>query len=108
MKRTQDYYQILKQAPYHWAHYAQVLFQSFSRPLSDSRVALIITAAPYDPAKGAQGPGAAYNPPAKFYRGYSGTNAADHELRISYNACHRKGSPATDPVAWVPLPSAPL
>lgn len=105
MKRTRDYYQALGYAPYRWAHYAEVPFQPPHRPLAESRVALITTAAPYDPAKGEQGPGAAYNASAKFYQVYSGTSAVDHDLRISHIAYDRKHSPATDPNTWFPLPA---
>ena len=38
---------------------------------SECRVALITTAAPYQPDKGEQGPGAPYNSAAKFYAVYS-------------------------------------
>ena len=103
MKRTRDYYQALGHAPYHWAHYAQVPFQSLRKPLAESRVALITTAAPYDPAKGEQGPGAAYNASAKFYQVYSGASSEDHDLRISHIAYDRKHSPASDQNAWFPL-----
>ncbi|WP_199707241.1 glycine/sarcosine/betaine reductase selenoprotein B family protein [Teichococcus wenyumeiae] len=105
MKRTLDYYQALGHAPYRWAHYAEVPFQPLRKPLAESRVALITTAAPYDPAKGEQGPGAAYNASAKFYQVYSGAGSADHDLRISHIAYDRKHSPATDPNSWFPLPA---
>ena len=48
------------------------------------RVALVTTAAPYQPDKGDQGPGAPYNAAAKFYDVYSGDTARDHDLRISH------------------------
>jgi hypothetical protein len=105
MKRTRDYYQALGHAPYLWAHYAQVPFQPLRKPLAESRVALITTAAPYDPNRGEQGPGAAYNASAKFYQVYSGASAAEHDLRISHIAYDRQHSPATDPNAWFPLPA---
>ena len=105
MTRTRDYYQALGHAPYRWAHYAEVPFQPLRRPLAESRVALITTAAPYDPAKGEQGPGAAYNASAKFYQVYSAASSADPDLRISHIAYDRKHSPATDPNAWFPLPA---
>jgi hypothetical protein len=103
MRRTRDYYQALGHAPYRWAHHAEVPFQPLPRPLAACRVALITTAAPYDPAKGEQGPGAPYNASAKFYQVYSGDSAADHDLRISHIAYDRRHSPATDPNAWLPL-----
>jgi len=53
------------------------------KPLAQSTVALITTAAPFRPDKGNQGPGAAYNAAAKFFAVYSGDTAQDHDLRIS-------------------------
>lgn len=46
--------------------------QPLDKPLAECRVALITTAAPYQPGKGDQGPGAHYNAAAKFYSVYSG------------------------------------
>ena len=105
IQRTREYYAALGYAHYHWAHYAEVPFQPLRKPPAESRIALITTAAPYDPAKGDQGPGAAYNASAKFYQVYSGDSAADHDVRISHIAYDRKHSPATDPNAWFPLPA---
>ena len=62
MTRIRDYYQTLGYgAPYRWAHYAEVPFAPLKKPLAESRIGLITTAAPYQPDKGDQGPGAAYN-----------------------------------------------
>ena len=72
---------------------------------SSTVVALVTTAAPHDPAKGDQGPGAAYNAAAKFYQVYSGDSAAEHDLRIAHIAYDRGHSPATDANAWFPLPA---
>ncbi len=103
MLRTREYYQAIGYDPYRWAHYRDVPFTPLRRPLAESRVTLITTAAPYDPAKGDQGPGAAYNSGAKFYQVYSGDTAAEHDLRVSHIAYDRKHSPATDAHAWFPL-----
>ena len=103
MQRTREYYQAIGYDPYRWAHYREVPFSPLRKPLAESRVTLITTAAPYDPAKGDQGPGAAYNSGAKFYQVYSGDTAAEHDLRISHIAYDRKHSPATDAHAWFPL-----
>src|SRR5258708_5001252 len=68
MQRTRDYYTAIGYTtPYRWAHYADAPFQPLKKPLAQSRVTIITTAAPYDPAKGDQGPGAAYNGGATFY-----------------------------------------
>ncbi len=104
LQRTRDYYQALGYgAPYEWAHYAEVPFHPLSKPLSSSRIALITTAAPYQPGKGDQGPGAPYNASAKFFTVYSGDTAQDHDLRISHIAIDRKHTTAEDPAAYFPL-----
>ena len=68
MQRTREYYRAIGYDPYRWAHYREVPFSPLRKPLAESRVTLITTAAPFDPAKGDQGPGAAYNSAAKFYQ----------------------------------------
>jgi len=106
MRRIRDYYQALGYgAPYRWAHYAEVPFAPLNRPLSDSRVGLVTTAAPHQPGKGDQGPGAAYNAAAKFYTVYSGDSAADHDLRISHIGYDRAHTTAEDSNTWFPLPA---
>jgi len=105
MRRTRDYYAALGHAPYRWAHHAEVPFHPLPRPLAESRVALVTTAARFDPARGDQGPGAPYNARAKFFEVYSGDSAAEHDLRISHIAYDRQHSPATDQNSWFPLPA---
>src|SRR5215472_12788672 len=78
LQRIRSYYVGLGYgAPYEWAHYLDVPFQALRKPLSNSRVALITTAARFQPDKGDQGPGAPYNAAAKFYAVYSGDTAKD-------------------------------
>ena len=109
LQRIRDYYQGLGySAPYRWAHYLDVPFQPLTRPLSECRIALITTAAPYRPDKGDQGPGAAYNAAAKFYEVYSGDTAVDHDLRISHVAYDRAHTTAEDSNTWFPLPQLRL
>src|SRR5215475_7849933 len=104
LQRTRDYYQVLGYgAPYEWAHYADVPYQPLSKPLSRSRVTIITTAAPYQPDKGDQGPGAPYNAAAKFYAVYSGDTVEDHDLRISHLAIDRKHAAADDIGTYFPL-----
>ena len=104
LQRIRDYYQALGYgAPYQWAHYSEVPFWPLGKPLSRSRVTLITTAAPYQPDKGDQGPGAPYNAAAKFYAVYSGDTAQDHDLRISHIAIDRKHTTAEDPATYFPL-----
>ena len=105
LQRIRDYYQALGYgAPYEWAHYAQVPFHALTKPLAACRIALITTAAPYQPDKGDQGPGAAYNAMAKFYTVYSGGAAQDHDLRISHVAIDRQHTTAEDSASYFPLP----
>ena len=67
MQRTRDYYMTLGFNPYRWAHFAEVPFTPLRTPLNRARVALITTAAPFQPEAGDQGPGAPFNAGAKFY-----------------------------------------
>ena len=90
--------------PYRWAHYIDAPFQPLKKPLAQSRVTIITTAAPYDPTKGDQGPGAAYNGSAKFYTVYDGDTSKPHDLRISHIGYDRKHTAATDSGTWFPLP----
>ena len=104
LQRVREYYQALGYgAPYEWAHYAEVPFHPLQKPLSECRIALITTAAPYQPGKGDQGPGAPYNANAKFYAVYSGDTALEHDLRISHVAIDRKHTTGEDLAAYFPL-----
>ena len=106
LERIRSYYQALGYgAPYEWAHCAEVPFQPLGKPLAQCRVALITTAAPFQPTLGDQGPGAAYNGKAKFHCVYSGDCVLDHDLRISHVAIDRQHTTAADPGTWFPLPA---
>src|SRR3954452_10943969 len=105
MVRTRDYYAAIGYAtPYRWAHYVDAPFQPLKKPLEQSRITIITTAAPFDPAKGDQGPGAKYNGGAKFYTVYDGDTAKTHDLRISHIAYDRSHTLADDSGTWFPLP----
>jgi hypothetical protein len=105
MARTREYYAAIGYTtPYRWAHYVGAPFQPLRKPLSQSRVTLITTAAPFDPAKGDQGPGAKYNGGAKFYSVYDGDTSRTHDLRISHIAYDRIHTSAEDSGTWFPLP----
>src|SRR5471032_1567308 len=105
MQRTRDYYTAIGYTiPYRWAHYVDAPFQPLQKPLAQSRVAIVTTAAPFDPAKGDQGPGAKYNGSAKFHSVYDGDSAKTHDLRISHIAYDRLHSTADDSGSWFPLP----
>ena len=105
MRRTREYYLALGyDNPYRWAHYVDAPFQPLKKPLKDSTLALITTAAPYQPDKGDQGPGAAYNAAAKFYTVYSGDTAVDHDTahlpyRLRPQAHHGRGQQHLVPAA---------
>jgi hypothetical protein len=104
MQRIRDYYQGLGYgAPYQWAHYAEVPFAGLEKPLSACRVALITTAAPFQPGKGDQGPGVANNAAAKFYTVYSGDTAQDHDMRNAHVAIDRDHTTAGDQGTYFPL-----
>ena len=104
-QRISEYYQALGYgAPYRWAHYAEVSFAPLDKPLAASRIGLVTTAAPYQPGKGDQGPGAPSNAAPKFYTIYSGDSALDHDLRIAHIAYDRDHTTAEDGNTWFPLP----
>jgi len=105
MQRTRDYYTAIGYTtPYRWAHHVDAPFQPLRKPLNRSRLAIVTTAAPFDPAKGDQGPGAKYNGGAKFYSVYDGDTSKSHDLRISHIAYDRLHTSADDSGTWFPLP----
>ncbi len=105
MQRTRQWYLALGyDNPYRWAHYIDVPFAPLGKPLPEAVVGLITTAAPFDPDKGDQGPGAEYNARAKFYEVYSGDATLDHDVRIAHVAIDRQHTDMTDSGSWFPLP----
>ncbi len=104
MQRTRDWYLALGYAnPYVWAHYAEVPFHALRQPLAQTRLTLVTTAAPFQPDKGAQGPGAPYNAAAKFYDVYSGAMDDDPDLRIAHVNVDRQHASMADARCWFPL-----
>lgn len=104
MQRTRDWYEKLGYGgPYRWAHYLSVPFHPLEKSLSETRVTIITTAAPFRPDKGDQGPGAPYNAAAKFYEVYSKPTAEDPDLRVSHVGIDRANTSATDSRTWFPL-----
>jgi Glycine/sarcosine/betaine reductase selenoprotein B (GRDB) len=104
LDRISTYYQTLGYgAPYRWAQYIDVPFTPMKKPLAESQITLITTAAPYQPDKGDQGPGAPYNAAAKFYKVYSDSTAGEPDLRISHIGIDRKHTTAEDINTWFPL-----
>jgi hypothetical protein len=104
MLRTRTYYAALGYGtPYRWASFADVPFTALAKPLEACCIGLITTAAPFDPAHGDQGPGAAYNAAAKFYGVYSLPTDREPDLRISHVAYDRAHTTATDQNSYNPL-----
>ena len=104
LPRIRSYYQALGYGePYRWVQYADVPFRKLTMPLPRARVALVTTAAPYQPGKGDQGPGAPYNAATKFYRVYSDETSSDPDLRISHVAIDRAHTTAEDQNSYFPL-----
>jgi D-proline reductase (dithiol) PrdB len=102
--RTRIWYEALGYgAPYRWAHYSDVPFTPLTKALAHSCVTFVTTAAPYQPDKGPQGPGAPYNAAAKFFDVYSGDTALEHDLRISHVAIDRMHTSMEDSRCWFPL-----
>ena len=107
MQRTRAYYLALGyESPYRWAHYRDVPFTPLRRPLEESTVALVTTAAPCRPELGDQGPGAPYNGAAKFFEVYSAPAGPEDapDVRISHLSYDRTHTTAEDPRTWFPLP----
>ena len=103
IQRTRTYYAALGYSPYQWATFGSVPFAWPRYPVARSRVALITTAARFDPSLGDQGPGAAYNAAAKFYTVYHAAVEPTPDLRISHIAYDRKHTTAADPNSWLPI-----
>lgn len=102
--RTRAYYAALGYLhPYAWAHNATVPFHRPSRRVSELTVALVTTAAPFNPDAGDQGPDAPYNASAKFYRVYSCPSDRIPDLRISHVTYDRTHTRPTDIGAYLPL-----
>ena len=104
LTRIRDYYLALGyETPYRWANFEDVPFTRLSKPLSAATIGIVTTAAPYQPGKGDQGPGAAYNGAAKFFSVYSDSTAREPDLRISHIAIDRAHSSAADQGSYFPL-----
>jgi hypothetical protein len=105
IRRTHEWYGTLGYGnPYRYAQFAEVPFAPLRMPLRECRVALLTTAAPYQPGKGAQNARAPYNAAAKFYEPYSGDTATDHDLRVSHVGVDRDHL-GDDAACWFPLPA---
>ena len=103
MQRTRSYYSSLGYPAYQWAHYDEVPFAPTARPIGEATLALITTAAPYQPTLADQGPGAPYNAAAKFFTAYTRAVNPHPDLRISHLGYDRKHTSAEDPATFLPL-----
>ena len=103
MDRTREYYQALGFSPYRWAHFTDAPFTPLATPLVRARVALITTAAPFQPEAGDQGPRAPYNAEAKFYQVYSAAVDSKPDLRIAHVGYDRANTVPEDLNAYFPL-----
>ena len=104
MERTRAHYLATGyDNPYQWAHYQHVPFTALRKPLAESRIGLVTTAAEFDPAKGDQGPDAAYNNDAKFHAVFSRPTDTTPDLRVSHIGYDRKNARVEDLNAYFPL-----
>jgi hypothetical protein len=102
--RTREHY--LREGfnnPYQWAHFDDVPFVRPRKPLTESRVAVITTAARFQPDKGDQGPHAPYNNDAKFFEVYTDPIDPPPDLRISHIGYDRVNTVPEDIDAYFPL-----
>ena len=94
MRRTRDYYLALGyDNPYRWAHYVDAPFTPLKKPLKDSTLALITTAAPYQPDKGDQGPGAALQRGGQVLHGLFRRHARSTTTRASATSATTASTP---------------
>jgi len=89
--------------PYAWAFFDAVPFTPFERRAGESRIALITTAAEFQPDKGDQGPHAPYNNGAKFKDVYERPLEPPPDLRISHIGYDRANTVPEDINAYFPL-----
>jgi D-proline reductase (dithiol) PrdB len=102
--RTRAYYVALRFGdPYAWAHHTDIPFAPLDKPLAETRLGLVTTAAPFVPEFGDQGPGAEYNGAAKFFEVYAESTAGEPDLRISHIAIDRNHTTAADQNSYFPL-----
>ena len=104
MERIRNYYQILGYgAPYEWAQHDDVPFVSPQKPLSEMRIGIVTTAAPFQPGKGDQAPRAPYNGAPKFFQVYAAAIDPFPDLRIAHIAIDRAHTTASDIASYFPL-----
>ena len=104
MQRMRDYYLALGyNNPNQWAYHESVPFHALKKSVTQSRIGLVTTAAPFKSGAGDQGPGAPYNAAAKFYKVYTGNATRDDFLGISHVSYDRDYTTADDIGSYFPL-----
>jgi len=103
MERTRTYYSTLGYPAYLWAHFDDVPFVRPQAPVAESKLALITTAAPYQPELGPQGARAPYNAAAKFFEVFTTAVTPPPDLRISHLGYDRKHTSAEDSATFLPI-----
>ncbi len=106
IERTRAWYTALGfETPYKWAdnRAEPIPFSRLPCQLKEATVSIVTTATLYDPTKGDQGPGAAYNGAAKFFEVYRHEAKTSVDTRISHIAYDRDHTTAEDQRTWFPL-----
>lgn len=104
MQRIRDWYLALGyDEPYRWARNEHLAFSHLAKPLVDSRIAIITTAAPFREGAGEQGANAPYNGKAKFFEVFAASTSTPPTLGISHVAIDRAHTTAEDINSYFPL-----
>ena len=104
IERIRNYYQILGYGvPYEWACHDDIPFAPLRNPLGEARIGIVTTAAPFQPDKGDQGPGAPYNGETKFFKVYANPIDPFPDVRIAHIAIDRAHTTASDIASYFPL-----
>ena len=104
IERIRNYYQILGYGvPYEWACHDDIPFAPLRKPLGEARIGIVTTAAPFQPDKGDQGPGAPYNGETKFFKVYANPIDPFPDVRIAHIAIDRAHTTASDIASYFPL-----
>ena len=104
IERIRNYYQILGYGvPYEWACHDNIPFAPLRKPLGKARIGIVTTAAPFQPDKGDQGPGAPYNGETKFFKVYANPIDPFPDVRIAHIAIDRAHTTASDIASYFPL-----
>ena len=104
IERIRNYYQILGYGvPYEWACHDDIPFAPLRKPLGEARIGIVTTAAPFQPDKGDQGPGAPYNGESKFFQVYANPIDPFPDVRIAHIAIDRAHTTASDIASYFPL-----